>query len=84
MSKPNSKRMSKSKQKRSLFEKLTVKVSCPIRIKTAIKLFISANNFLLPRELVTVLAITLTFCNHNWRTSEEIPFRDVYRFKESS
>ena len=39
-------------------------VSCPARIKIAIKLFISASNFLLPRELVTVMAMTLTFCSH--------------------
>ncbi|WVY90935.1 hypothetical protein V8G54_036449 [Vigna mungo] len=38
-----------------------VKDSCPPRMKTAIKLFIWANNFLLPAELVTVVAITLTF-----------------------
>jgi hypothetical protein len=56
--------MFNSKQKKLFFETLTVKDSCPIRIKTAIKLFISANSFLLPIELVTVLEITLIFCNH--------------------
>ena len=38
-----------------------VKVSCPVRIKTTIKLFIWPNNLLLPTELATVIAITFTF-----------------------
>jgi len=59
-------------RKKLLQEELTVKVSCPPRIKTAIKLFIWANNFLLPTELLTVVAITLTFCNNRLQASEEI------------
>lgn len=40
----------------------TVKVSCPARIKIAIKLLICANNLLLPVGSVTAAAITVTFC----------------------
>jgi len=38
-----------------------VKVSCPARIKTAIKLFISANVLLLAAGLDIVVAIIVTF-----------------------
>jgi hypothetical protein len=39
----------------------TVKVSCPARINTAIKLFISANVLLLAAGLDIVVAIIVTF-----------------------
>jgi hypothetical protein len=39
----------------------TVKVSCPARIKIAIKLFISANVLLLAAGLDIVVAIIVTF-----------------------
>jgi hypothetical protein len=41
----------------------TVRVSWPARMKTAIKLFIRANNLLLSRALDTVMAIIVTFYN---------------------
>lgn len=46
---------------------VTVKVSCPARIKTAMKLLISANNLLLAIGLTAVIAIIVTFCHQQQR-----------------
>lgn len=41
----------------------TVRASCPTRIKTAMRLLISAKSLLLPSELDMVDAIMVTFCH---------------------
>lgn len=59
------------------FKHHTVKVSCPARMKTAMKLLICANNFLLPTGLATVIAITVTFCNRGCHQEKKIPYRPL-------
>lgn len=59
------------------FKHHTVKVSCPARMKTAMKLLTCANNFLLPTGLETVIAITVTFCNCGCHQEKKIPYRTL-------
>lgn len=59
------------------FKHHTVKVSCPARMKTAMKLLICANNFLLPTGLATVIAITVTFCICECHQEKKIPYRPL-------